>query len=127
MNRPSHKELYGKIIEARHAVSEGFVSIIKPDAVACDAIELDYAIDLELLDVLSELLNEISPSHYAGKRPPEKSYEQEITGLDLFAFKIESKRFKCRVYLKFAIVESELWLVSLHQDRDKKEENENGC
>ena len=55
--------------------------------------------------------------HYAGSRPPQKSYKQDIEGLELFPFVIESHRFVCRVYFKFAIIEDSLWLVSLHQDR----------
>jgi hypothetical protein len=125
MTRPSPKELYRKILEARQAAAKKLVNAVKPDVIACDAIELDYSIGTEMFEVLSELLDEISPKHYVGKKPPEKSYEQEISGLDLFAFKIRSNRFKCRIYLKFTIFNGELWLVSLHQDRDKKEDERN--
>jgi len=69
--------------------------------------------------VLSGLLDEISPKSYVGKRPPEKSYQEEIKDLDLFAFNVESSWFRCRVYLKFVLTGGDLWLVSLHQDREK--------
>lgn len=121
MKRPFHKELYGKIREAKRAVSEGEVLIVEQEVVAADALELEYLIETELLDVLQELLEETSPGHYAGTRPPQRSYEREIEGLELFAFVVESMRFKCRVYFKFALAEGFFWLVSLHQDRSNKE------
>jgi hypothetical protein len=119
MKRPSHKELSKKIREAKKAVSENRIILINQDVIACDALELGYLIEQELAGVLSGLLDEISPENYAGKRPPERSYEKEIEDLDLFAFKVESSRFRCIVYVKFALAGGDIWLVSLHQDRRK--------
>ncbi len=115
MIRPSHKELYGKILEAKKAVFEGRILIVEQEAVAADALELEYLIETELLDILQELLEETNPGHYAGTRPLQRSYEREIEGLELFAFVVESIRFKCRVYYKFALAEEFFWLVSLHR------------
>jgi len=117
MPRPSNKELFGKLRDARTATRNGNISLIDQDIIAEDAIELDYDIGDELQAVLAELLDETTVQHYAGTRPPQKSYKQEIEGLELFAFVVESRRFGCRVYFKFAIVEGSFWLVSLHQDR----------
>jgi len=122
MQRPSHKELYNKIREARKAVASESVLLIEQDAIAQDAIDLEYDIGDDLFDVLSELLDETSPKHYAGTRPPQRSYEREIEGLELFAFVVESSRFKCRIYYKFTLAEGAFWLLSLHQDRPLKEE-----
>ena len=123
MERPSHKELYNKLREARIAVSKGLISLLNQDIIATDAIELEYTIGTELIPVLKELLDYTTPGHYAGSRPPQKSYEREIEGLDLFSFVADCSRLKCRVYYKFALVEGRLWLVSLHQDRPIKEES----
>jgi hypothetical protein len=117
MQRPSNKELFGKLRDARAAVQHGHIFIIDQDVIAEDAIELDYDMGDELQQVLVELLDETTVHHYAGSRPPQKSYKQEIEGLELFAFVVESCRFACRVYFKFALIEGSLWLVSLHQDR----------
>ena len=117
MLRPSNKELFGKLRDARAAVQHDNIFLIDQDVIAEDAIELDYNIGDELLAVLAELLDETTVHHYAGTRPPQKSYEQEIEDVELFAFAVESRRFACRVYFKFALVEESLWLVSLHQDR----------
>jgi hypothetical protein len=122
MNRPSHKELSGKLRSARQAVSEGRVALLDQFALAADAIELDYSLSLELNAVLAELLEEAGPGDYTGSRPPQRSYEQEIRDLELFAFTVKSRRFKCRVYFKFALEQGLFWLVSLHQDRPLKEE-----
>ncbi len=123
MNRPSHKELFGKLRSARQAVSEEQVALLNQLSLAADAIELEYILELELKSVLSELLNEATPAHYTGRRPPQRSYEQEIQGFELFAFTVDSRRFKCRVYFKFAMANETLWLVSLHPHRPIKEDS----
>jgi len=122
INRPSNKELYNKLRLARQAVDAGRIALINPLALAADAIELDYSIELGLNTVLDELLRQTTPAHYAGSKPPLKSYEGDIQGLELFAFVVESSRFNGRVYLKFALAGEMFWLVSLHKDRPIKEE-----
>lgn len=121
MQRPSNKELYGKLRDAKAEVRNGNVLLIDPDVIAEDAIELGYDIGSELLEVLGELLEETSVTHYAGLRPPQRSYKREIECLELFPFMVKSSRFTCMLYVKFALSGGSLWLVSLHQDRRKKE------
>lgn len=124
MNRPSHKELFGKLRAARAAVEAERVALLNQTALAVDAIDLGYSIDLDLYSVLAEILDACNPADYTGSRPPQRSYEQTIEGLELYAFAAEIRRFKCRVYVKFAIeIEGDmLWLVSLHQDRPNPKE-----
>ena len=121
MERPSNKELFGKLRDAKAAVRNEDVFLIDQDVIAEDAMELGYDIGSELMEVLRELLEETSLNHYAGSRPPQKSYKGEIKDLELFPFAVESARFKCRVYFKFALSGGSFWLVSLHQDRPIKE------
>jgi len=121
MHRPSNKELFGKLRDARAAVKNGKIFLIDQDVIAEDAIELGYDIGDELIEILAELLDETTMIHYAGSRPPQRAYKQEIKGLELFPFVIESRRFKCRIYFKFALFEESIWLVSLHQDRPMEE------
>ncbi len=52
MNRPSHKELFGKLRSARQAVSEEQVALLNQLSLAADAIELEYILELELKSVL---------------------------------------------------------------------------
>lgn len=122
MQRPSYRELSNKIVEAKRVVSQGDVLILEQETLAQDALELEYVIETELLTILQELLEETKPQHYSGAQPPQRSYEHKIEGLELFAFVVESSRFNCRIYYKFALAQAKLWLVSLHQDRGKKEE-----
>lgn len=107
--------------DAKTAVEGKNVILIDPAVIAEDAIELEYDIGDELIDVLAELLAGTSPKQYAGSRPPQKSYKQDIQGLELFAFVVDNRRFKCRVYYKFALFEEAPWLVSLHRDRPKED------
>jgi len=39
MNRPSHKELTGKIRQAKEAAANGAILSLEPLSLACDAIE----------------------------------------------------------------------------------------
>lgn len=118
---PSKKELFGKLRQAKGALDAGNVFLIDQEVIAEDAIELEYDIGEEFLIVLAELLEEASPSDYGGSRPPQRSYKQDIEGMELFAFAIDSRRFGCKVYLKFALAVGSLWIVSLHPDRPAEE------
>jgi hypothetical protein len=118
MNRPSPRELFKKIAEAKELVTEGQVLIIHQEILAEDAIELGYEV-AELQKVLSTILEEVDPQHYVGMHPPQRSYESNITGAELFAFRWLSRRFGCEVYLKFTLKERCLYLVSLHEHREQ--------
>jgi len=89
---------------------------LKPSIVALDAFELGIQIH-EINPVLMELLAEVKPENYAGTYPPQRSYGDEISQHELFAFRWLSKRLGCMTYMKFAFEGSHLWLVSLHSDR----------
>jgi len=47
MERPSHKELFGKLGDAKTAVRNADVLLVDPDVIAEDAIELGYDIGTE--------------------------------------------------------------------------------
>jgi hypothetical protein len=113
---PSHKALTGKIREATKSVQSGHVRLLNPESIAADLLELNCEIS-EVKEVLSDLLKEITPGHYAGGRPPQRSYEADLGGNELYAFKIESKRLGCLVYFKFVLLDGYLWLVSLHENK----------
>lgn len=69
---------------------------------------------------LLEVMNEVTPEHSVGKRPPDKSYESKIIGCDLFTFKLFSSYLNEDIYIKFAFNNDELWISSLHKDRPEK-------
>jgi len=112
--RPSCKELNGKLQAALEAVHENKIMLVEPAVIVADAMSLGYSIRHELQLVLLDLLNSTAPGHYAGHRPPEKSYEKLILNHDLFAFSVTCERFECRVYYKFSLQHGTLYLVSLH-------------
>ena len=116
MKRPSHKEIYGKIRKAKELVSDGSIAIVVPDCFAADALALGYLIE-DLPNILSEILLELKAENYAGTKPPQLSYEEQIIDCELFAFRWKSKRFGCEVYLKFTLKDDIMWLVSLHPHR----------
>ena len=120
MKRPTHKELSNKLKQACTFVQKGQANLMNQTAMAADALELDYSIEFELFDVLNELIEHTQPTDYIGSKPPQRSYEDEISGLDLFAFVVEIKRFSQPVYYKFSISQDALWLVSLHENRENK-------
>lgn len=119
MERPSHKELTAKLRQAKDAVSSKRVEIVDPVVVAADALELGYLV-AEMKRILSKMLDEFGPRDYAGHRPPQKSYEEQIRGCELYAFRWESQLFGCCVYFKFALKEEILWVASLHPHREEK-------
>ena len=114
--RPAHKELSGKIRNAKSAIAQGKIVLVEPLSIISDAAELDYEMK-DLPIILKELLEIATPEHYAGARPSQKSYEKVIRGKDLLVFKIISERFKSVIYLKYSIFDGFFYLVSLHEDR----------
>lgn len=119
MNRPTKRELNGKIEQAKQAVQNGNLEIVNPTVIASDAIKLGYQIK-ELKGVLNNLLNEVKIDNYAGYHPPHKSYEPQIKGKDLFAFRWTSSTLNFEIYLKFALKNETLYIVSLHENKKKK-------
>jgi len=58
---------------------------LNPVIIAADALEL--GVDLHNISyVLIDLLEEITPSHYAGQYPPQRSYEHDIEGYESWRF-----------------------------------------
>lgn len=125
MGRPSYKELTRKIRQAKEAAANGSIFPLEPLSLACDAIELGYLIE-DLGSVVIDLLDELNPGIYAGSRPPKKSYEAAIKGLELWEFIWPSRRFGCDLYFKFTIRQGVLWIVSLHENRPWKKGGAHG-
>jgi hypothetical protein len=124
MRRPSGRELFNKIAQAKEAVLNDKIRIIDPATIAADAIELDYQFN-ELKEILFNIFEEIEPKYYVGSRPPQKSYKSDISGLELFAFRWVSISLGCEAYIKFSIMQGCIYLVSLHQHR-RENGGENG-
>jgi hypothetical protein len=115
--RPTHKELSSKLKHAISLVTSGSVSILEPDVILADAIELGYSFE-DFHSIIEELLNSATPENYAGSRPPSKSYETKIKGAELYAFVVQSVFLGgIDIYFKFALYNDVLVIVSFHEDR----------
>jgi hypothetical protein len=118
MQRPSYRELHLKLKQAREAAAAKRIRLLEPDSILSDLLDLDFLVD-DLAKDLPAVLEEMRPTDYRGQSPPKKSYEKEILGSELFAFRWVSRVFGCRMYFKFAVKRQDLWIVSLHRDRSK--------
>ncbi len=117
--RPSHKELSRKLSVARDRLSdgkwqpafgyEGYVSFTKE----CEKLNLHTI--TEQAEALKKILQELTPDHYAGTYPPLVGSRGNIVRKELFAFCHESKFLGETLYLKFAVNEEQLFIVSFHK------------
>lgn len=115
--RPTHSELNKKLIKARASVLAGDWSPVDPLKLTPEFHALKLYTTEEQTGALFDCLEEISPAHYKGAKPPQKSYERATKGKELFAFVWESARFKRRMYLKYCFRGETLYIVSLHRSK----------
>jgi len=124
VNRPSHKELTGKLRAATDAVLNS--SNEKPRRFWANdekiLPELD-ALDLEtekiwklILDLIQEIMKD-PMSCYDGRHPPKTSYEPGSEGCDLYSFSWESEKMGVRFYFKFAIKDDKVSVFSIHDSK----------
>lgn len=119
LKRPSVKEIQAKIRAAKQTCRKGNVLFVDPIVIESDLLELDLLVD-EFLDKLPSLLDELRPENYVGSRPPQRSYKPAIKDCELFAFAWLSQLVGCRVYFKFCVKGSALYIVSFHKDRPRR-------
>ena len=116
--RPSHRELQKKINEAKKALQDKLGIFANPGKAVGELNYFNIGHSDEIWNLIRELLEEISPEHYTGYRPPLKSYEKTINGHDLFAFSWKSHKLGSRIYLKFALKNNRYYYVSLHPSKE---------
>lgn len=117
--RPSVKEINSKIKTALRLCQEGKICFVDNAVIVADLLELDLLLD-EFLEKLPSLFKEIKPADYVGGRPPQKSYKEIIRNCELFAFRWYSQTVGCKVYIKFCIKGTTLYIVSFHKDRSQR-------
>ena len=84
--RPSDRELIKRLGEAKEFLKNRHGVFATPSKVVCELNDLDIGDTNDVWQFIRELLEEISPKDYKGSRPPQKSYEKAIAGLELLAF-----------------------------------------
>ena len=105
-NRPSYRELDKKIKAAKNSLIERNGIFANVNKVVGELNELEVESSDRIWKLIIELLDEISPEEYAGKRPPDKSYETKIEKTELYAFCWNSKKLGKKMYIKFALKEN---------------------
>ena len=122
MQRPAHSELRGKILKVRAKIAAADWLMASTEKQIAEFRDLRLWTAAEMTRALEVAANEFTPEHYAGTRPPLRSYEKACKGAELFAFCWDSAHFGRRMYLKFCFVRETLFIVSFHSDRTPKEE-----
>lgn len=115
--RPSNKELAKRLDEAKQFLKDKQGVFANPSKVVRELNALGIGETNELWELIKDLLDEIKPDDYRGSRPPQKSYEKAIVGLELFAFTWWSKKLSKEMYIKFVLKNERYYYVSLHQSR----------
>ncbi len=113
-HRPTGRELTNKLKSAAEALRSRRAFFANPAKTVKELYDLEIGDASEVWDLLCELLQEIVPEDYAGKHPPERSYEKTIAGKELLAFVWRSRRLNKTMYVKFAMKDNQFAYVSLH-------------
>ncbi len=107
--------------EALAHLESGSWQVLSDPHLVSSLEELGLADEDALIELLMDLLESIRSAGphlcYAGGKPPAKSYEPEIAGLELWAFKAPRLRSNQTIYLKFALKKGMYIHVSCHEDR----------
>lgn len=124
MHRPSNKEIIKKVHEALGAVQKGHRAFALQKHLVDDLDTLGLDDENEYWQLIEKCLLEIadvgSVVCYAGGRPPQRSYEPQIKGMELWAYAWDSKRLQKPMYLKFALKNSFYFHVDCHENRAEK-------
>jgi hypothetical protein len=122
--RPSIRELTKRLEEAKKYLKSQHGVFANPSKVVGELNALDIGDTNEVWQLIRELLEEISPKDYRGSRPPQKSYEKAIAGLELLAFSWWSPKCAKQMYIKFVLKNERYHYVSLHQSRSTEQQGE---
>jgi hypothetical protein len=117
-NRPSDGELDRKLKAAKAALRTQTGLYANFNKVVGELYELDMESQNQVWQLIVELLEEILPKDYAGTRPPQKSYEKTVAGVELFAFCWDSKKLGQKMYIKFALKDNRYYYLSLHKSKE---------
>ena len=121
LERPTYRELDLKIRTARRLLEMKRWAPADPVKLVANFTDFDLALPNEQENALMKAVSEIRAEHYAGGRPPTKSYEPATAGAEMFAFVWDSKHFARRMYFKFSIrgqgAAQRLYVYSLHSSR----------
>jgi hypothetical protein len=122
--RPSDRELTERLNEAKEFLKNRYGLFANPSKAVGELNDLGIGDTNEVWLLIRELLEEITPKDYKGTRPPQKSYEKAIAGLELLAFSWWSPKCTKQMYIKFVLKNERYYYVSLHQSRSTEQKGE---
>jgi hypothetical protein len=122
--RPSDRELTKRLSEAKEFLKNRYGLFANPSKAVGELNDLDIGDTNDVWQLIRDLLEEISPKDYKGSRPPQKSYEKAIEGLELLAFSWRSLKCAKQMYIKFVLKNERYYYVSLHQSRSTEQKGE---
>ena len=99
--RPSDRELIKRLSEAKEFLKNRYGVFANPSKAVGELNDLDIGDTNEVWQLIRELLEEITSKDYKGSRPPQRSYEKVIVGLELLAFSWWSSKCAKQMYIKF--------------------------
>lgn len=127
-NRPSSKETIKKVRDALDAVKEGRRLRVLSKHFSGDMAALQIDSDEEMWQILPELLGEVlhcGPVEcYSGGRPPKRSYDEEMKGMELWSYIWDSTRLGKTMWIKFALKADKqgkwhYYHVDVHENRPR--------
>jgi hypothetical protein len=122
--RPSDRELTKRLNEAKEFLKNRHGVFANPSKAVGELNDLDIGDANDVWLLIRELLEEITSKDYRGSRPPQKSYEKAIAGLELLAFSWWSSKCTKQMYIKFVLKDERYYYVSLHQSRSTEQKGE---
>lgn len=122
--RPSNRELTKRLDEAKEVLKNRHGVFAIPSKAVGELNDLNIVDTNDVWPLIRELLEEISPKDYKGSRPPQKSYEKAINGLELLAFSWWSLKCAKKMYIKFVLKNERYYYVSLHESRSTEQKGE---
>jgi hypothetical protein len=122
--RPSDRELTQRINEAKEFLKNRYGVFANPSKAVGELNNLEMEDANDVWSLIRELLEEVIPKDYKGTRPPQKSYEKTIAGLELLAFSWWSPKCAKQMYIKFVLKNERYYYVSLHPSRSTEQKGE---
>lgn len=122
--RPSDRELIKRLNEAKEFLKNRHGIFANPSKAVGELNDLDIGDANDVWLLIRDLLEEISPKDYRGSRPPQKSYEKAIAGIELLAFSWWSPTCAKQMYIKFVLKDERYYYISLHQSRSTGQKGE---
>ncbi len=122
--RPSDRELTKRLNEAKEFLKNRYGVFANLSKAVGELNDLDIGDTNEVWQLIRGVLEEITPKDYKGARPPQKSYEKAIVGLELLAFSWWSSKCAKQMYIKFVLKNERYYYVSLHQSRSTEQKGE---